>query len=112
MTTLPSVQEWLDMAMKLEGHAPPELDPCGWRRDLQEARSRNMRRFPATKRTRAITTQYTMNNLSDLGLLKMDFLGLRTLTVIRDAVAMMKENRGVDIGHGSICPWTTRRYMS
>ncbi|MBQ7867991.1 MAG: DNA polymerase III subunit alpha [Clostridia bacterium] len=43
-----------------------------------------------------ITTQYPMGTLERLGLLKMDFLGLRTLTVIRDTLAMMKET-GVDI---------------
>ncbi len=38
-----------------------------------------------------ITTQFPMTTLEELGLLKMDFLGLRTLTVIRDAVAFIKE---------------------
>ena len=37
----------------------------------------------------AITTQFTMNTLEELGLLKMDFLGLRTLTVIQDAVTLI-----------------------
>jgi DNA polymerase III subunit alpha len=44
-----------------------------------------------------ITTQYDMNALERIGLLKMDFLGLTTLTVLEDAVRMIKENRGVDI---------------
>lgn len=39
-----------------------------------------------------ITTQYTMTTLEELGLLKMDFLGLRTLTVIQDAVNMINRN--------------------
>ena len=38
-----------------------------------------------------ITTQYTMTTLEELGLLKMDFLGLRTLTVIKDAEDMVRE---------------------
>ena len=38
-----------------------------------------------------------MNALERIGLLKMDFLGLTTLTVLEDAVRMIKENRGVDI---------------
>lgn len=38
-----------------------------------------------------ITTQYTMTTLEELGLLKMDFLGLRTLTVIRDAVKLVNK---------------------
>lgn len=42
-------------------------------------------------------TQFTMTTIEELGLLKMDFLGLRNLTVIRDALAMIKENYGIDI---------------
>ena len=38
-----------------------------------------------------ITTQYTMTTLEELGLLKMDFLGLRTLTVIQDAVKLVNK---------------------
>ncbi len=44
-----------------------------------------------------ITTQFTMTTLEELGLLKMDFLGLRTLTVIRDAAANIKMTRGIDL---------------
>ena len=45
----------------------------------------------------SITTQFTMTTLEELGLLKMDFLGLRTLTVIHDAVRFVKETTGVEI---------------
>lgn len=44
-----------------------------------------------------ISTQYTMNLLEELGLLKMDFLGLRTLTVIQDAIGLIKKTRGIEI---------------
>ncbi|HTU35196.1 MAG TPA: DNA polymerase III subunit alpha [Candidatus Acidoferrum sp.] len=44
-----------------------------------------------------ITTQYDMNALERIGLLKMDFLGLTTLTVVTDAVRMIKANRDVDV---------------
>jgi DNA polymerase III subunit alpha len=44
-----------------------------------------------------ISTQYTMTILEQLGLLKMDFLGLRTLTVIQDAINLVKKNRGIDV---------------
>lgn len=44
-----------------------------------------------------ITTQYDKDRVEELGLLKMDLLGLRTLTVIGDAVQMIKENRGIDL---------------
>ncbi len=41
--------------------------------------------------------QYTMTLLEELGLLKMDFLGLRTLTVIEDCKQLVKKNRGIDV---------------
>jgi DNA polymerase III subunit alpha len=44
-----------------------------------------------------ITTQYDMNALERIGLLKMDFLGLTTLTVLDDAVRLIKQNRNEDI---------------
>ena len=42
-------------------------------------------------------TQFTMTTIEELGLLKMDFLGLRNLTVIRDALELIKKNHGVTI---------------
>lgn len=42
----------------------------------------------------AITTQFTMTTIEELGLLKMDFLGLRTLTVIQDAVHLIEKDTG------------------
>ncbi len=45
----------------------------------------------------SITTQYVMTTLEELGLLKMDFLGLRTLTVIKDALDMIKKGTGESI---------------
>ena len=49
----------------------------------------------------AITTQFTMTTIEELGLLKMDFLGLRTLTVIQDAVKLIEKNTGkkIDVDH-------------
>jgi len=52
---------------------------------------------PMQKNEGNIVTQFTMGTLEELGLLKMDFLGLRTLTVMRDAVEMIKISRGIDI---------------
>ncbi len=48
-----------------------------------------------------ITTQFTMTTLEELGLLKMDFLGLRTLTVIQNAVELVERGHGVhlDVEH-------------
>ncbi|SHJ48568.1 DNA-directed DNA polymerase III (polc) [Tepidibacter formicigenes DSM 15518] len=44
-----------------------------------------------------VTTQFTMTTLEELGLLKMDFLGLRTLTVIRDALDLIYKKHGIKI---------------
>src|SRR5689334_8894123 len=44
-----------------------------------------------------ITTQYDMTALERIGLLKMDFLGLTTLTVLQDAVRMVEQNRGIQV---------------
>ena len=49
---------------------------------------------PLYKHQDAISTQFTMTTLEELGLLKMDFLGLRTLTVIRDALDLIEKNHG------------------
>ena len=49
-----------------------------------------------------ITTQFVMTTIEELGLLKMDFLGLRTLTVIDDAVKLVKENHGVSLNMDAI----------
>ena len=45
----------------------------------------------------SITTQFTMTTLEELGLLKMDFLGLRTLTVIQNAVRLIEQDAGVHL---------------
>lgn len=45
----------------------------------------------------SVTTQFTMGHLEELGLLKMDFLGLRTLTVIQDALSLIRDNHGMEI---------------
>ena len=44
-----------------------------------------------------ITTQFTMTTIEELGLLKMDFLGLRTLTVIQNAVHLAEKDYGISI---------------
>jgi DNA polymerase-3 subunit alpha len=45
----------------------------------------------------AVVTQYPMGPVGHLGLLKMDFLGLKTLTVIRNACVMVKQTRGIEV---------------
>lgn len=49
-----------------------------------------------------VCTQFPMTTLEELGLLKMDFLGLRTLTVIRDTVKLIEENHGIKIDLNNI----------
>ncbi|MBI2618821.1 MAG: DNA polymerase III subunit alpha [Ignavibacteriales bacterium] len=51
-----------------------------------------------------LMTQYNMKDLEEAGLLKMDFLGLRTLTVIENALRMIRENHGVDLDLTRIPP--------
>ena len=50
----------------------------------------------------SITTQFTMTTIEELGLLKMDFLGLRTLTVIKDAVDLVRQDTGKELSMGNI----------
>ena len=52
---------------------------------------------PLYVRDNQISTQYIMTTLEELGLLKMDFLGLRTLTVIQDTINLVKQGRGIDV---------------
>ena len=49
-----------------------------------------------------ITTQFTKDKVENLGLLKMDFLGLRNLTVIENAVKIIKRTRGIDLNMDEI----------
>ena len=57
-----------------------------------------------------ITTQFDMNALERIGLLKMDFLGLTTLTVLHDTVKMVEQNRGVKVDVDSLALDDTDTY--
>lgn len=57
---------------------------------------------PLQKNEDMIVTQFGMTTLEELGLLKMDFLGLRTLTVMNDAVKMIEQNKGIKINLDNI----------
>ena len=52
---------------------------------------------PLAKNGDAVTTQFPMGTIEQLGLLKMDFLGLTTLTIIKDALEQVKRNHGIAI---------------
>ena len=95
------------------GHDAPRLHPRRRGRDRAPARS------PSTcpwRRSRAsadgITTQFDMHGVERIGLLKMDFLGLRTLTLIDDCVKMIAAQTGRDASTPRCCPSTTRRPTS
>ena len=57
---------------------------------------------PLQRQQDSITTQFPMGTIEELGLLKMDFLGLRTLTVIRDAVRFAEQAHGIHIDISTI----------
>ncbi|MBN8697272.1 MAG: DNA polymerase III subunit alpha [Bacteroidetes bacterium] len=50
-----------------------------------------------SKESELLITQYDGKVIEDAGVIKMDFLGLKTLTILRDALRMIKQNHGVDI---------------
>ena len=87
----PEVKELIDMSMRLEGLP---------RHTSMHAAGVVISNAPVDEYVplsrgadEMITTQFTMTTLEELGLLKMDFLGLRTLTVIQDAVKLVNRNR-------------------
>lgn len=93
--TDPEVKYLIDMSMRLEGlprHASMHAAGvviCGKPVDEYVPLSRAA--------DGSITTQYIMTTLEELGLLKMDFLGLRNLTVIQNTQRYIKKNRGIDL---------------
>ncbi|MBC8531366.1 DNA polymerase III subunit alpha [Gehongia tenuis] len=56
-----------------------------------------MEYVPLQKTEDSVVTQFPMTTLEELGLLKMDFLGLRTLTVIQEAIDLVEKNKGVKV---------------
>lgn len=89
------VKQLIDMAIKLEGlprHS--SMHAAGvviGREPIDEY-------VPLSKSNDdAVTTQYNMVTIEELGLLKMDFLGLRTLTVIQNTLRLIKNNHHIDI---------------
>ena len=84
----------LDIAMALEGMPrQASTHACG----IVITKEPVDTYVPLYMRDNTISTQYIMTTLEELGLLKMDFLGLRTLTVIQDTKDLVKQNRGIDV---------------
>ena len=89
----PEVRRLIDTAMTLEGmprHASTHAA------GVLITGKPVMEYVPLQRNDEVITTQYPMGTIERLGLLKMDFLGLRTLTVIRDTLDMLRE-QGIDM---------------
>ncbi len=92
----PGVQELWDIARALEGctrHASVHASAVVI---SDEALDQYIPLYKDPKRPELITG-YAMGPIEKLGLLKMDFLGLRTLTVLANTVALIKESRGIDV---------------
>ena len=90
----PETKKLLDIAMALEGMPrQASTHACG----IVITKDPVVTYVPLYVRDGMISTQYIMTTLEELGLLKMDFLGLRTLTVIQDTINLVKKNRGIDV---------------
>lgn len=89
-----NIKNLLDIAMGLEGMPrQASTHACG----IVITKDPVDTYVPLYVRDNQISTQYIMTTLEELGLLKMDFLGLRTLTVIKDTIDLVKQNRGIDV---------------
>ena len=89
-------QKWFDLALSVEGFARNAgVHAAGVIIANQPLREI----IPLSRQKDAITTQWDMKICEEFGLLKMDFLGLRTLTILHDAVALVakKEGSGPDL---------------
>jgi DNA polymerase-3 subunit alpha len=110
----PQVRELIDIARKLEGtnrnvgtHAAgvviangPLTDHVPLQRLVRKGDDRSGERrglSPPSQTEMVITTQWVMGDLDKVGLLKMDFLGLRTLTLLDNAVKLIQTTRGETI---------------
>ncbi|KYH35386.1 DNA polymerase III subunit alpha [Clostridium tepidiprofundi DSM 19306] len=88
------VQELIDVARTLEGLPRHTSTHAA---GVVIASQPLVNYVPLFKNEESIVAQFDMVTLEELGLLKMDFLGLRTLTVIRDAVEIIEKTRGIHI---------------
>ncbi len=89
-----TIGELVDMAKRLEGMPRHSSTHAA---GVVISKAPVVEYVPLQTNEECITTQFPMTLLEELGLLKMDFLGLRTLTVIRDALQFIKETKGVNV---------------
>ncbi len=98
----PKVREVINLSRKLEGVARhASTHACGVV-IAPKALTHYLPLQYASQDDRTIITQYEMHSVEDLGLLKMDFLGLKNLTIIENTLAIIKENKGEDINIDAI----------
>ena len=91
----PSIKTLIDMSKRLEGLPRHSSMHAAGVVISQEAMDEYVPLSRASDGT--LTTQFVMTTIEELGLLKMDFLGLRTLTVIKNAVDLVEKNHGIKI---------------
>ncbi|MBQ8279035.1 MAG: DNA polymerase III subunit alpha [Roseburia sp.] len=91
----PSVKTLIDMSKRLEGLPRHSSMHAAGVVISQQAMDEYVPLSRASDGT--LTTQFVMTTIEELGLLKMDFLGLRTLTVIKNAVDLVEKNHGIKI---------------
>ena len=88
------IKKLLDIAMGLEGMPrQASTHACG----IVITKDPVIDYVPLYVNEGTISTQFIMTTLEELGLLKMDFLGLRTLTVISDTIKLVKKCRDIDV---------------
>lgn len=90
------IQELLDIAMKLEGNARN----VGTHAAAVVIGDKPLTEYVPLTRVPGktdIITQWSMNDVEDAGLLKMDFLGLKNLTILSKSVEVIKETRGIEL---------------
>ncbi len=89
-----TVKKLIEIAMALEGMPrQASTHACG----IVITKEPVVSYVPLYMRDNTISTQYIMTTLEELGLLKMDFLGLRTLTVIQDTIDLVKKDKGINV---------------
>ncbi len=91
----PQVKTLIDMSKRLEGLPRHSSMHAAGVVISQDAMDEYVPLSRASDGT--LTTQFVMTTIEELGLLKMDFLGLRTLTVINNAVSLIEKNHGIKI---------------
>ena len=96
----PQVKELIDMSMRLEGLPRHTSMHAAGVVISQKAVEEYVPLSVGSDGS--VVTQFTMTTLEELGLLKMDFLGLRTLTVIQDAVHLAEKSSGKEIDINAI----------